>query len=287
MTMKGSCPSPYGVILQVLNKRIDAIRDPTTLFYIVLRDALTMITLIGSAHVFDISDRIEREIKERSPNVVAVELDRQRYEALRRRGEGERGKVPLIYRLLQLVQKRIAKKFGVQVGQEMITAVETAEEINSKVAFIDLPAQIVLKRLIDEMSFKEKIKLFGGAVIGLFISKERVEKEVENYYSEGDSGSSSGIFSGSIEEQMPALSRILIRDRNRFMAKNLRELEERFDSVLAVVGDGHVPGLKRELKDRYIEVVRLKEIMEGPEDAGEKKSENNNEMTFSIEYEID
>ncbi|MFW6047729.1 MAG: TraB/GumN family protein [Candidatus Natronoplasma sp.] len=285
--MKGSCPSPYGVILQVLNKRIDAIRDPTTLFYIVLRDALTMITLIGSAHVFDISDRIEREIKERSPNVVAVELDRQRYEALRRRGEGERGKVPLIYRLLQLVQKRIAKKFGVQVGQEMITAVETAEEINSKVAFIDLPAQIVLKRLIDEMSFKEKIKLFGGAVIGLFISKERVEKEVENYYSEGDSGSSSGIFSGSIEEQMPALSRILIRDRNRFMAKNLRELEERFDSVLAVVGDGHVPGLKRELKDRYIEVVRLKEIMEGPEDAGEKKSENNNEMTFSIEYEID
>ncbi|MFW5953453.1 MAG: TraB/GumN family protein, partial [Candidatus Natronoplasma sp.] len=180
MTMKGSCPSPYGVILQVLNKRIDAIRDPTTLFYIVLRDALTMITLIGSAHVFDISDRIEREIKERSPNVVAVELDRQRYEALRRRGEGERGKVPLIYRLLQLVQKRIAKKFGVQVGQEMITAVETAEEINSKVAFIDLPAQIVLKRLIDEMSFKEKIKLFGGAVIGLFISKERVEKEVEN-----------------------------------------------------------------------------------------------------------
>ncbi len=246
-----------------------------------------MITIIGSAHVFDISDSIEREIREREPTVVAVELDRQRYEALKRRGEGERGKVPLIYRLLQLVQKRIAKKFGVQVGEEMLTAVDTAEEINAKVAFIDLPAQIVLKRLIDEMSFKEKIKLFGGAVIGLFISKERVEKEVENYYSEGDSGGTSGIFSGPIEEQMPALSRILIRDRNKFMAENLRELEKRFGSVLAVVGDGHVPGLKSELKDRYIEVVRLKEIMEGPEDGGEKESENNTEMTLSIEYEID
>ncbi len=246
-----------------------------------------MITIIGSAHVFDISDRIEREIRSRSPSVVAVELDRARYEGLKSKKGGKTRGLPLIYRLLQIVQQRIAEKFGVQVGQEMLTAVDTAREINAKVAFIDLPAQEVLNRLMNEMSFKEKIKLLVGGVIGLFTSKERIEKEVENY-SSGNTGQG---FTVSLEEQMPALSRILIDDRNRFMARNLEKLEDRFDSVVAVVGDGHVPGLKRELSGRELEILRLKDVMgEIDEKSGVKSDEQkdkNSEVTFSVEYEVD
>ncbi|MBS3781424.1 MAG: TraB/GumN family protein [Candidatus Thermoplasmatota archaeon] len=239
-----------------------------------------MITIIGSAHVFDISDRIEKEIKMRRPSVVAVELDRNRYEALK---SGQRGgKAPFIYRLLQIVQERIAKKFGVQVGEEMLTAVDTGQKINAKIAFIDLPAQIVLNRLMDEMSLKEKVMLFAGGIVGLFTSKKRIEKEMDRYYSTDDAPE--GGFMINIADKMPSISRILIDDRNKFMAKNLIELEKRFGSVLAVVGDGHVPGLRKELRVRELEVVRLKDIQKGEiEEKPNKKTETNTEISFSYD----
>ncbi len=242
-----------------------------------------MITIIGAAHVFDISDRIEKEIRLRNPSVVAVELDRDRYEALRSEQKG--GNAPLIYRLLQLVQQRIAKKFGVEVGEEMLTAVNTAEKINAKVAFIDLPAQIVLKRLMNEMSFKEKIMLFAGGIVGLFTSKERIEKEMERYYSiEETREAPDGGLMSNLGSQMPTIFKILIDDRNRFMSNNLQELEERFGSVVAVVGDGHVPGLKRELKERELEIIRLRDIQKGNKVQTDEKVEGNTEISFSFEY---
>lgn len=246
-----------------------------------------MITIIGSAHVFDISDRIEKEIRSRYPSIVAVELDRNRYEALKNRESGNRKGLPIIYRLLHLVQQRIAEKFGVQVGEEMLTAVDTAENIDAKVAFIDLPAQQVLNKLMSEMSLKEKIKLVIGGVIGLFTSKERIEKEIESYNSkEARTG-----LTVSLEEQMPALSKILIEDRNKFMAKNLMKLENRFDSVVAIVGDGHVPGLKNELRGRELEILRLKDVMGEEEEKSEienkERKDENAEVSFSVEYEAE
>ncbi len=242
-----------------------------------------MITIIGAAHVFDISERIEKEIRSRNPSVVAVELDRDRYEALRSGQKG--GDAPLIYRLLQLVQQRIAKKFGVEVGEEMLTAVDTAEKINAKVAFIDLPAQIVLNRLMSEMSFKEKIMLFAGGIVGLFTSKERIEKEMDRYYSIEETGAvPEGGLMSDLGSQMPTIFKILIDDRNRFMANNLQELEERFGSVVAVVGDGHVPGLKKELKEKELEIIRLRDIQKGRKVQDDEKVEGNTEISFSFEY---
>ncbi len=241
-----------------------------------------MITLIGSAHVFDISDRIEKEIMARDPAVVAVELDRTRYAALK---SGERGgEGPLLYKLLQKVQKRLAQKYGVEVGQEMLTSVETAKKMNAKVAFIDIPAQDFLTRLLDEMSLKEKISLVIGGFVGLFISKKRLEKEIDRFQSEETQPSD------MMSVEMPAIKRILIDERNEFMAKNLKELEDRFDSVVAVVGDGHIPGMKRELKGRDLEILRLKDIQaEEPSLVARKKQGdeggNNTEMSFSFSYQ--
>ncbi|MFP3871468.1 MAG: TraB/GumN family protein [Candidatus Natronoplasma sp.] len=241
-----------------------------------------MITLIGSAHVLDLSDRIEEEIIARNPGVVAVELDRVRFEALKSQ-EGEKVRdVPLLYRLLHKVQKRIAEKFGVEIGGEMLTAVKTAEKINAGVAFIDMPAQNFLSRLMAEMSLKEKIMLFFGGLLGLFVSKERVEKELDRYQSQDPSD-----YDGMMTIEMPAVKRILIDERNEFMAKNLRELEDRFGTVVAVVGDGHIPGMKKLLKDRDVEVLGLKEIQEESDENGEdaaQHGEDNTEVSFSYEY---
>ena len=77
---------------------------------------------------------------------------------------------------------------------------------------------------------------------------------------------------------MPSISKILIDDRNKFMAKNMKDLEERFGSVVAVVGDGHISGLVKELDDEEIEIIRLKEIM------GE---EDNSDVNFSYTFKVE
>ncbi len=245
-----------------------------------------MITLIGSAHVLDISDRIEEEIMARNPEVVAVELDRVRYEALKSQEEDRVRDVPLLYRLMHKVQKRIAEKFGVDIGGEMLTAVETAKNIGAGIAFIDMPAQNFLGRLMNEMSLKEKVTLFFGGIIGLFVSKKRVEKEIERYESGGLDGGADMNSMMSIE--MPVVKRILIDERNEFMAKNLIELDERFGSVVAVVGDGHISGMKSLLREKELEIIRLKDIREQDQNSENKKDgEDNTEVSFTYEYELE
>ena len=53
---------------------------------------------------------------------------------------------------------------------------------------------------------------------------------------------------------------MLIDDRNIFMADKLRLLEDKYGTVLALVGDGHVPGMSEILKDRELKLIRIDEV---------------------------
>ena len=69
-----------------------------------------MIVLVGVAHVIDVSQQIGQLVSYYLPGAVGVELDPSRYQALR---DGERSSnVPLAYRLLSLMQRRLAEQFG-------------------------------------------------------------------------------------------------------------------------------------------------------------------------------
>ncbi len=237
-----------------------------------LRRLKYMITIIGTAHVFDISDQLRDEIIRRHPSVVAVELDKQRYASLMAKGGSRKG-TPLIYRAMSMLQKRIADDFDVKVGSEMLEAIETAKDLGIGVAFIDLPADLVFRKMMKTMSIKEKVFLIGGLVVGLFTSKEKVEQEMERYQkNEGD-------YMDILAENMPSISKILIDDRNRFMAESIKELDKKYDSIVAVVGDGHVPGLLKELDDKEVETVRLRELR------SKNPNTTNAEVSFSISYQ--
>ena len=88
-----------------------------------------MITLLGVGHVFDIGRSIRSEILARHPKVVALELDPVRYHALMSRTPRARGISPLA--LLAQFQIRIARQYGVEVGDEMVAAARAAQEIGS------------------------------------------------------------------------------------------------------------------------------------------------------------
>jgi len=202
--------------------------------------------------VFVISENIRELIRSRRPEVVCIELDPARYRALLEKAESTR--VPIQYRLLAYVQKRMASKFGSEVGDEMLAAAKAAGEVGAKVALIDMDAGQVFARLWKRMSFGEKMRMFGGAFLGLFMTKQKVEKEMEKYESH------EAQYIEVLGEGFPAVKEVLIDDRNKHMAQQISTIVATHPSVVVVVGDGHVPGLLEALKPLEVETIRLKDL---------------------------
>jgi pheromone shutdown protein TraB len=214
-----------------------------------------MITLIGVGHVFAISSQVTQLIHSRRPDVVCIELDKARYQSLQNRTRS--GRVPIQYALLALFQRKMADKFGTEVGDEMLAAARAAHDVNAKIALVDVEASAMLAMLWGKMSMKERVKLIVGALIGLVSSKETVEKEIESFQNNDEA------YLDSIGEQFPILKKVLIDDRNRIMAQRISRVAESNMNVVAVVGDGHIPGIAAQLARGDVEIVRLKQLMSG------------------------
>jgi len=211
-----------------------------------------MITIIGAGHVFALSENIRQLILQRRPEVVCLELDPARYKALIEKKSS--GSVPIQYRLLAYVQKRMATKFGSEVGHEMLAAMNAAGEVGAKVALIDMDATRVFALLWRRMSIKERVHLLGGALVGLFLTKETVEKEMDKYEGQEDR------YMEALGEGFPTVKEVLIDDRNKHMANQITSIAAEHPNIVAVVGDGHVSGLVEALKPLEVETVRLRDL---------------------------
>lgn len=211
-----------------------------------------MITLLGVGHVFDLRAAVGDAIRIRRPRVVALELDAARYHLLMSGAPRARGWSTV--GLLARFEDRIAEKYGVRVGDEMVSAARAAREVGAEVALIDDDSREVLLRVLRAMSVAERIRLFGSIVRSLFIGKQRVEQEMERYHADE---------AGVLEEfasAMPTAKRILLDERDEHMAQRLRAMHATEGDIVAVVGDGHVAGILRHLTGEAHEVVRLKEL---------------------------
>ena len=223
---------------------------------------LKMITLIGTGHVFDLSSALTEIFDEKLPDAICVELDRQRYSALMMKNtdpEGYRNaskNVPFIYKILARFQANMAKEYGVNAGDEMLTAVKYAQSHQIPLDFIDMNAQKLFSNMLRSMSLSEKLKLLLSGVGGLVISKRKVESELKKIENEFDS------YVEQIAEKFPTIKRTLIDERNSYMTKKLVKLSEEKQKIIACVGDGHISGISKLLdqEDIEYETIRLSEL---------------------------
>ena len=240
-----------------------------------------MITIIGTGHVFDLSQSILNVFDEKQPDIVCIELDKKRYNALvMRKNNPEafqeaRKNTPFIYRLLARFQDSMAKEYGVEAGDEMMTAINYAQSRQLPVAFIDLNAQFMFARMLKSMGFSEKIKLLISGFSGFFISKKRVEKELKKHESNFDK------YIEEVGEKFPTIKRVLIDERNEYMVNQLVKADEEYDKIVAVMGDGHIPGISGLLKSKKIdfESVRLKDLRQSG-----SSNPSSSSASFSLEY---
>jgi len=240
-----------------------------------------MITLIGTGHVFDLSQALLDIFEEKQPDVLCVELDKQRYGALMLKQSdpekyAEQSKnLPIIYKMLAKFQDNMAKDYGVQAGQEMITTIQYAQSRQLPLAFIDMDAKRLFTRMLKSMSFREKIRMLFSGFAGFFVSKKRVEKELDKLEDNFDK------YMDEIGKKFPTIKRVLVDERNQYMVQQLVSATEQYSKIIAVVGDGHIPGLSDLLKKEKLEfeTIRLKEIRN-------KKIETDDASTasFSLSY---
>ncbi|MFB6073634.1 MAG: TraB/GumN family protein [Haloarculaceae archaeon] len=130
------------------------------------------VTVVGTAHVSEESvEEVRREITERRPDVVAVELDEGRY----RQMQGEtpedidardlvRGRSIyqfIAYWMLSYVQTRLGERFDIEPGADMRAGIETAEELGLGLALVDRDIQTTVQRFWARLSGREKLSILG------------------------------------------------------------------------------------------------------------------------------
>ena len=229
------------------------------------------IVLVGVGHVFDIKSAVKGIIHQTRPEVVALELDSLRFNSLLSKERGKGGPAPLVYRLLAKFQRDLAEQFGSEAGSEMLAAADAAGEVGARVALIDMEAATVFARMTKAMSLREKMLMMIGAVMALFTRKATVEKELDRFMSNEDK------FMAEVQKAYPSVVRVLIDERNEFMAKKLREISSISQVTVAVLGDGHVSGMTRMLSEfAEVDVWRLNDLQNMPPSA------RNSEMTLSF-----
>ena len=230
--------------------------------------------IVGVSHVSPESvDRVKRVIEEIRPDAVAVELCRRRYEYLTKYNQPKvdilqaiKGNVFLF--LFQLIltyfQKSIARKFDIEPGSEMIAAIKKANEIGATVILVDRDLSVTLRRFWKSLSLFEKIKLLLYLVRDIIKSPEvDVNKIAEKNVVDN--------LLNSFKQTFPKASRVLIDERDLFMALKLIQAMKKHDKIVAVVGAGHKRGLaeliehlQKEDSQNYEESIReLEEIDSG------------------------
>ncbi|AFM00501.1 MULTISPECIES: TraB/GumN family protein [Desulfitobacterium] len=215
------------------------------------------IILIGTAHVSKQSaDLVKEVIEAEKPDSVCIELDDQRYKSI---VEGEQWKETDIFKIIKekkatlllmnlaisSFQKRLAKEFGTNAGQEMLQGIESAKEVGADLVLADRNIQITFSRIWHNVGFWGKCKLLMEIILSIFDDESISEEELEKLKSQD-------MLNGMLKdftESFPKLKTPLIDERDQYLSQKIKEAPG--DKVVAVLGAAHVPGIREEIHKEH------------------------------------
>ncbi len=211
------------------------------------------VLVVGTAHVIDLAAPLRALLDGRDLQGIAIELDHDRARSLLgpepAGGRGRPGEVPFFLRLWSVVQRRLGEDLGAGAGAEMRTAAALATEWGIPLLLIDDPVRETVVRLFRSLSFRERLGLLAGGLIGLVVPARVVRAQIGEYARAPEG------FLEELRHQYPGVARVLLDDRNEHMADRLAGLRRQgFGRMAAVVGDAHLPGLAQALRRRGIPV---------------------------------
>ncbi len=220
------------------------------------------IILIGTAHVSrDSAELVEKVIGEELPDTVCVELCQSRYDAITQKTDWEDMDILKIIRdkrtallLSQLImasfQKKLAERFNINPGEEMIRAIKKAEETGARIVLADRDIRTTMKRTWRNMRFFRKLRFIYELISSIFVGEDISEEDIEKLKERDTLELALQTFA----KELPEIKATLIDERDRFLAYSIAGAPG--SKIVAVVGAGHVPGILENIdKDIDIDAI--------------------------------
>ncbi|MCE9573751.1 MAG: TraB/GumN family protein [Deltaproteobacteria bacterium] len=223
----------------------------------VLEAGGTTYYIVGTAHVSARSTEEVREVIELvQPDVVCVELDKGRHDALTRDSAFRdldifkvirEGKTLYLLGHLALssYQRKMGAALGVKPGAEMLAAIDAAKAQNARVELVDRDINITLKRTWASVGLWKRSMMLSSLVMG---------------FSDDDKGKGEAVTAETIEQlkepkalsemlaelsrALPEVKRPLIDERDQYLMSGVEAAGADARKVVAVVGAAHVPGMQ-------------------------------------------
>lgn len=212
------------------------------------------IVLVGTVHVSQESAELVRDvIEEEEPDAVCVELDERRFEALSQQHKWESLDLKEIIRKKQLstllanlllasYQKRLGDQLGVLPGTEMLEAIRVSKKHDIPIVLCDRDVRVTMRRAWRSTPFFKKSMLVSSLLLSVFDTEPVTEEAIQNLKKQD-------VLSEMMKElgtEVPTLKEVLIDERDQYLAEKILQADG--GKIVAVVGAGHVEGMKEVLQ---------------------------------------
>jgi pheromone shutdown-related protein TraB len=227
------------------------------------------IFLVGTAHIsLESVELADEVIRREQPDSVAVELCASRADSIRDPNRWKsmdlisvikagRAYVLLAQLVLSGFQKKLGEQLEVKPGAEMLKALETADELHIPIVLADRDVRTTLKRTWNSLSFFATFEIVLAMIASVFTKEEIDKTEIERL-------KKSDVLEEALKEfsdRFPTIKAPLIDERDLYLTEKIRQAPGQ--SVVAIVGAGHVPGIIRNF-EAAIDLAALEEIPPRP-----------------------
>lgn len=211
------------------------------------------IILIPTAHISKKSaEQVKEVIEKEEPDSVCVELDQERYDSIDNNDKWsemnifqvikeKKSLLLLVNLIISSFQTRMAKKLGINAGQEMRQGIESAKELGAELVLADRNIQITFKRVWRGLGLWEKLKLIFQIISMLFVDEEITESEMDQL----KNGNALTMMLEEMGKAFPGIKKHLLDERDQYLANKIKNASG--NKIVAVLGAAHVPGVKKEI----------------------------------------
>ena len=209
--------------------------------------------LVGTAHISKESvEDVHTTIEQVRPDAVCVELCQARYQAMTQADNWRKMDIfkvvrqkKAVFLLAQLIlssfYRRLGEKLGVQPGAEMLEGIRMAEQAGAQLVLADRDIDITLKRVWGYLGFWSKCKLAMQLLMSTLFT-EKIDTDLIEQLKKQDQLEA---IMAEFAQHFPEIKRRLIDERDTYLAQKIRTAPGK--TIVAVVGAGHVDGIKRQI----------------------------------------
>lgn len=212
------------------------------------------ITLLGTAHVSKESVKeVEELILKKQPKYICIELDKQRYDNLVNDEQWKNTDIVSVIKnkqfpglIMQVIIASVQKKFSLTTNSEPAgefkKAIELAKQTNAEIILIDRNIKITLNRIWRKLTLFNKVDIITSFIFGSD-DTELTENSIQDIMKDDVME----LAFSSFKEKLPIIHKVLVEERDEYMANNILELTTK-EEVVVIIGKAHLNGIFNKVK---------------------------------------